>query len=154
MKDTLDARSMLQLYYALVYSHIAYNVILWGNAKTANRVLIAQKRIIRLLFKVDYQKSCKPTFKNKKKMTLTSLFIYRSILTIWKYKSNKQIEHNTRNNYTIFYEKHRSALYEKSPMYESKRLFNNLPLKIRKCDNYIVFKSEVKTLLYLNLLCK
>ena len=53
IKDTRDARSMLQLHYTLVYSQIAYNVILWGNAKTANRVLGAQKQIIRLLFKVD-----------------------------------------------------------------------------------------------------
>ena len=145
MKDTLDARSMLQLYYALVYSHIAYNVI---KIKSTNRVLVAQKRIIRLLFKVDYQKSCKPTFKNEKVMTSISLFIYRSILTISKYKSNKQIKHNTRNNYTTFYEKHRSAPYEKSPMFKRKILFNNLSLKIRKCDNYNVFKSKVKTLLY------
>ena len=53
------------------------------------------------------------------------------------------MEHNTRNNYTIFYKKHRSALYEKSPMYESKRFFNKLQLEIRKCENYNAFKSEV-----------
>ena len=35
---------------------------------------------------------------------------------------------------------------------KNKILFNGLPLKIRKCDNYNVFKSEVKTPFYSNLL--
>jgi hypothetical protein len=70
LKYLLDTNSILNVYYCMVVSVISYNIIFWGQATDSDRVLIHQKRIIRLLFNIKPHDSCKPTFKKHKLLTL------------------------------------------------------------------------------------
>ena len=53
LKSVLDQKSLIHVYYALINSVLAYNVILWGGATDRERVLIAQKGVIRLIFNLQ-----------------------------------------------------------------------------------------------------
>lgn len=57
LKSTLDIRSLINVYYAMVYSIISYNIIIWGQAVNWHRIFIAQKRIIRLIFNIKHRDS-------------------------------------------------------------------------------------------------
>lgn len=46
VRNTIPLHSLINVYYSLVYSHISYNIMLWGNSSDVDRVLIAQKRIL------------------------------------------------------------------------------------------------------------
>ena len=44
---------------AMVYSYLSYGVVLWGSSASAGRAFLLQKRIIRLIFKLNYHESCR-----------------------------------------------------------------------------------------------
>ena len=45
LKSGLDQKSLINVYYALINSVLAYNVILWGGGTDRERVLIAQNEL-------------------------------------------------------------------------------------------------------------
>lgn len=66
LKHTVTPATLLQIYYSLVYPHLSYNIILWGTATEINRVFVAQKRTIRLMFNLGNRESCREYFREKK----------------------------------------------------------------------------------------
>ena len=53
LKNRLSSDSLLSVYYALCYSAISYNIVVWGRSVHVKRIFILQKRIIRLLYNLD-----------------------------------------------------------------------------------------------------
>ena len=80
MQSTLDEAGLLSIYYALAYSHISYNIIAWGSARDRDRVFVCQKRLIRLIFQMNYNESCKYIFKTKKILTTPCIFIFKCLM--------------------------------------------------------------------------
>ena len=75
-------------YYSHFESTIRYCVIFWGNASTANRVFVLQKRALRSIYGLQFNESCKQTFITQKFLTLLCIYILE-ILTFVK----KKFEH-------------------------------------------------------------
>lgn len=151
VKSILPVKSLINIYYSLVYSHLSYNILLWGNATDVNRAFILQKRIIRLIFNSHPRSSCRPLFRENYILTLASLFILKCLMYV---KENENIvtklssfhSHNTRNKEKLYFPIHKTAKFEMSPHYQSIKLFNHLPrciqgLKINE------FRRRVKELL-------
>lgn len=46
MTNTLDKEELVNIYYAMAYSHTAFNIIYWGSGCKLDKVLIMQKRVI------------------------------------------------------------------------------------------------------------
>lgn len=67
---------LLELYYALAYSHLRYNIIVWGQSVSCQRAFVAQKRIVRLIFNLDYLATCRNTFIENRIMTFVCIYIY------------------------------------------------------------------------------
>lgn len=44
MKDILDSSGLLNIYYAMAYSHISLNIICWGRGRDFSRIFVAQKK--------------------------------------------------------------------------------------------------------------
>lgn len=147
MRDRLDKQGMLQLYYALVYSHFTYNITIWGGASNTEKILKAQKRVLRLIFKLDYQDSCRPIFLSHKIFTFYSAYIFKCILQTRNNLANFKLMHSTRNDNIIVYENHSSAMYENFSAYAGKRFYNKLPKNIRQKPNFETFKTATKDLL-------
>lgn len=152
IRDSLDQTGLLNTYYALAYSHISYNIICWGSARDRDRVFICQKRIIRLIFKLNYNESCRDTFINKNILTTPCIFIYKCLTYVKKnmdlfVKRNQYHSYDTRNGELLSVPKHRTTNYEHSPKYNCIILYNSLPLELRNITNFIRYKRAVKELL-------
>lgn len=154
IRNTVPMSTLLNVYYSLVYSHLSYNILLWGNSTDVSRVFILQKRILRLIFNIPLRSSCRPLFLNHGVLTLPSIFILRCLVYVKENElhfSRLSVFHsyNTRNDRTLFVPKHKTTKFEKSPFYQCVKLFNHLP----KCIQSLTvkkFKTVVKAILLKN----
>lgn len=152
MKVLLDKNELLNLYYALAFSHISYNIIIWGRATEFQRIFVSQKRIIRLIYDLKPMESCKPSFIEKHILTAPCIYIYRCILFAKKHPSLFPItglshQHNTRHGHLLRIEHHKTSKFRSSPRYNIVSLFNKLPDRIKKINSIAKFKHDVKDLL-------
>lgn len=152
LKNTLYPKQLLQVYYSLVYSHISYHIVLWGNSPNASRVFIMQKRIIRLIFNLDFQQTCREHFRNHKILTFPSIYIYKCILYAKnhfnEFPRNQDFhKYSTRHGKQFCIPKHSTTLYEHSPQYNGIKFFNHLPLSIKTLNNQNHFKRALKNFL-------
>lgn len=141
-------------YFSLIHSHIAYGIEVYGATTifNMNKILHLQKVAIRTMLKLDNKAHCKQHFSELKIMTVYSLYIYKTILLI---KNNEHIllrqkdnhRYDTRNklNFQLF--KHSKMIFEKKPSYAGIRFINHLPNKIKKENNYNIFKKMLKSFL-------
>lgn len=152
MRNSLDQFGLLNIYYALAYSHISYNIVCWGSAKDKDRVFICQKRLIRLIYKLNYNESCREIFKKEKILTTPSIFIYKCLMYARKNMSlfTKRDEchtYNTRHAELLDIPRHNTTKFKHSPHYNCITLYNSLPENIRKIKIYKNYKTETKNLL-------
>jgi exonuclease III len=137
------------VYYGYVYPHLRYGVMFWGNSTESSRVFTIQKKVVRIMFKLDYRQSCKPFFQNFKILTLPSLYIYE-LLCFYKDNQSKfqihQVQHglNLRNTALLHYPIHRLTLYEKGAYYSALKLYNKLPTAIKEQPTVNSFKVALK----------
>lgn len=153
LKKNACSKSLLCSYYALAYSHMSYNIILWGKATDINRIFIAQKRIIRLMFNLKNRESCRPVFKKEKILTLTSIYILRCATFVYKnfrsfIKNGESHVYPTRGADKICIPKHKTALYEKSPYYSCVKIYNNLPKAVTESKSHNIFTKTLKSYLF------
>lgn len=151
MKNTLDLHVLLEIYYALVYSVISYNILVWGAAVNSDRVFICQKRILRMIYNVPPRSTCKMVYKNNKIMTLPSIYIYKAVCyarnNLHLFETN-QDNHNykTRNAAKFRIPRHNTSTFERSPLYLCVQLYNKVPDKIKALTTS-KFKNQLKLLL-------
>ncbi len=82
LRSVLDMNGLINVYYALGYSHIAYNIVTWGGTSDLSRILVLQKRILRLILNLEPLTSCKPFFKKHNLLTADAIFIYKCVLFV------------------------------------------------------------------------
>lgn len=154
LKENLNEAGLVNVYYALAYSHLSLNTFIWGRSSYVSRVFILQKRLLRLLFNLDFRESCKTIFINKKLLTVPSIYIYKCLLYV---KSNlESFEglsdyhlYNTRNKNILSIPLHRTSTYKESLHYNCIILYNRLPSNIQDMA-VSKFKYTVKNLLLKN----
>lgn len=156
LKSSLDIRNLLNVYYALIHSVLSYTIVLWGNATNWERIFVLQKRVVRLIFDLKTTDSCRPYFEKYRILTLPSLYIYSCIVYVKKSLSihgtvSQGHHYPTRNGGILKIEKHNTALFEKSPTYIGKKLYNHLPSNIKNVNGLNNFKLKLKS--YLALKC-
>lgn len=155
LKDVLDETDLLRTYYALAYPHISYNIICWGNARDKERVFIAQKRIIRLIYNLLPRETCHNIFKIKNILTTPCIYILKSLcftkknFKLFQMRAETHV-YNTRYGELLSIPRHSTTRYEHSPFYSCILLYNRLPNEIRNIVNYNSFKNKVKELLISN----
>ena len=147
LKNVLSKDSLLNVYYALIYSAIAYSINVWGQSSDIDRVFILQKRIIRLIFDLKYRESCRETFKNAKLFTVTSIYLMKLLTFTHSNKSKFQTSgdlhsYNTRGRNTLYTIRHDHEYFKKSPHYAGITFYNKLPLEIQNSKSIEVFKKS------------
>lgn len=152
LKKELNTNVLVTCYYSLAYSVISYNIILWGQSTDATRVFVMQKRIIRILFDLNYRESCRDTFKTKKIMTVICIYIFKISCFIHRnlheFKTNRDF-HNypTRSVREIHINSFNLSKYRKSPHCAGSYIYNKLPLEIRSQNSFRLFRNKLKTFL-------
>ena len=151
VKNKLEAKSLIQVYYAIFESHVRYGIIFWGNSSktNVNKILLIQKKAIRVLAGLQYNDSCKEYFVSLGIMTVISLYIYETLLFVKNNLSSlKQDEithlYGTRGKQTFVRpQKHRTKIFERSVSYSGIKLYNSLPNSVKELK-YPLYKMKLK----------
>ncbi|VEN62920.1 unnamed protein product [Callosobruchus maculatus] len=152
LKDVLDESGIVSVYYALAHSHMSYNIMAWGNAKDKDRVFIAQKRLVRLMYNIKPGNTCRPIFKSKQILTFPCIYILKCVLYVkrnpsWFNTLGQFHQYNTRNGRLLSIDNHTTNSFKQSPNYNCTVIYNNLPNFLRDIDKYEHFKHKVKSYL-------
>lgn len=155
LKSIFDTKSLLNVYYALAYSHLSYSIVAWGAASNINRVFILQKRLIRLLFDIAPRDSCKPYFINNKILTIHSIYILNTIKLVKKnlnmFPTNSDNHsYSTRQGHLLKVKNHNTTLYKKSPYHAGIKMYNKLPPEIKSINSLNKFTTCLKNFLATN----
>lgn len=149
MKSHINVEGLLSIYYGLAYSHVANNIVSWGIANNIQRVLIGQKRIIRLIFNKGRMESCRNVYIQNNILTVPSILLWKCALYVFKHKSNfKSVggyhSYSTRHGNNLSTSLHKTSLFENSPDYNFIKIFNKLPVQLREMKGYYKFKKQTK----------
>ena len=151
---------------SLIYSYLNYCNIIWGGAYNSvlQPLYILQKKAIRLISNSHYLEHTAPLFKSLELLNIYQIFKFNCLLLIHKCtKNNYFLEFKTKllNNFSVHsYETRinnllrlpfvRLKLCQKSYLYMSIKLWNNVNVDIRNLNSIIPFKKKVKILLISN----
>lgn len=149
IRTTVSYHILKLLYYGLTQSTLHYGLIFWGSSPYFQDAFIAQKKVIRAMFGVPYNTSCKPLFKKAAILTLPSLFVLQLILYIKQnehtFNRNDEIHtYNTRNKTNIRQPFSRLEIGQHSPRYIGTKCFNKYRNILSK--NEETFPVSVKLL--------
>ena len=75
----LPKTSLRSLYYSLVYPYLTYCVSVWGSTyqSNLNRIIILQKKIIRIISKVSFDAYTGVLFKEQEILKLSDIYLYQ-----------------------------------------------------------------------------
>ena len=146
----MNEKTLKILYFANFESVLKYGIIFWGRNSDIQDCFVAQKRVIRVIKKMEFNQSCRNVFKQMGILTVYALYIFECVMFLYNNKHffqplNSQ-HYNTRTEY-LKYPKHHLQLTQNSPEYMCVKLFNKLPVRTRRIESRVVFKREVRTLL-------
>lgn len=152
IKNVLPNSSLKQLYYSYIHSHITYGLILWGpmaSRKNIKRLIVSQKKAIRVIGRAKYNAHCQPIFKKFQILNIDDLIeleLAKFAYNLTKkelppplqahFQTNEHHDHNTRHKHYPQIAKHKSAMYNKSFLCKSPSIWESLPQTIR--DGYTI----------------
>lgn len=149
LKPLIDQRSLLSVYCAYIHSLISYAVTTWGNSPEINKVLVSQKKAVRIICGLRKRISAKPFFEKYKIMTVVSIYIYKSLIEIYKNRLNyikrKDIHnYNLRNVDKLFIPQVRLQKVKNQGENVKLEMYNKLPTIITNIDNLNIFRRKIK----------
>ena len=82
----LEKKTLLCLYYSFIYPHLIYCNIVWGNAAKIylNSILLLQKRVIRIIYRVRPRESTVSLFKEANIHDIYKLYIVNVCIFMFK----------------------------------------------------------------------
>ena len=92
-------------------------------------------------------------FEKQNFITLTSIYLYKLLLNVFKYKNqlyevNSTIhDYSTRQSAQLRSHKFNSTTYSRTPVCAGSRFFNNLPLSLKTINSFEIFKKHLKKFL-------
>ena len=75
----LPKTSLRSLYYSLVYPYLTYCVSVWGSTyqSNLNRIIILQKKIIRIISKVSFDSHTGVLFREQEILKFSDIYLYQ-----------------------------------------------------------------------------
>ena len=149
VKNSLPHGALRTLYHALIQSHISYGLQIWGNATSATKINILQKKAIRIVHRKPYRAHTEPLFKCCKILKLEDHYKLQNILFAYDFKhgllpssfhsfyNHPYQVRNTRlvNNIAIP-NRPRTNFSSKSVIHMIPRQWNNLPIDLQCASSH------------------
>ena len=161
---------LLSLYYSLFHSHLCYGICLYGLAESQyiSKIILIQKRAIRILSKSPFNAHTEPLFKNLRILNFSKTLEFQFSVLMWQYDQGelptcfnsffKRVniihEHNTRaSSLNKFSENNivNTDLHGKKMLqFIGPKIFNKIvDLDFyRRCKNKASFKKKIKQYLF------
>ena len=152
LREVLTTDSIKLFYFACIQSIISYGILFWGASSGAIRVFRAQKRILRVIYKLHPRTSCKPYFSGMGILTAPSLYFQSLVLFTRRYPHLFQTNADryaedmsvvTRGRGDLSIPLHQSTFFERSSLFRAIKAYNMLPSNIKDITQFKLFKSRV-----------
>ena len=140
------------LYFACFHPHLKYGITLWGGDPHSVEIFKLQKKVIRVMCKVDQLTSCRHLFQKLRIFPLPCLFISEMVCWI-KYFRGKLIcnsdlyNYDTRHNTDLHALTCRTNIAKDNGLGLGIKLFNKLPNSIKILEPKHKFKTGVNNFL-------
>lgn len=149
MKQYLNTKSMMTLYYALVESQITYGILGWGGAYDAhmNSLSVVQRWILKIIYskKIDYPSET--LYQEAGVLDLRQLYCSKIMKNMFKSGLTVPVinhSHDTRNcerNYNL--PRAKKTIGQRQYNYICPRLYSILPNDIKPVKPYAAFRRKV-----------
>ena len=157
----LPKTSLRSLYYSLVYPYLTYCVSEWGSTyqSNLNRIIILQKKIIRIISKVSFDAHTGVLFKEQEILKFSDIYLnqigrfmylfkrgllpnyFRNMFTLCIHSYN-------RRNSSLFYIPHCRTNFRKfSIRFQGPTFFNSLSREIQNSESISLFGKRLKKFL-------
>lgn len=150
LRQNVDSETCLVFYRACIESRLRFGIIAWGCSSNMNRLFIAQKKTLRVIFRLKNRESCRQHFIDSNILSLPSLYLFECAMyakiNLDNFTKNSVYNktYSTRGGDDLSIPLHKSNLYEKSPYYNCVRVFNRLPMDIRRMHRTDKFKVAAR----------
>ena len=141
-------------YFALMESHLRYGIPFWGcsSQESLSSAFVMQKRAVRYMCGAGSRDPCKPLFVKHEILTVICLYLLEISCVIFKNKNtfspNQIILLNTRSDESnIYLPRPNSQLIKNSIFYNGKKIFNKLPISLKKLVNINTFRKTLRSFL-------
>ena len=162
----LSSKTMISLYYTLVYPYLNYCNIAWSSTypSNLNRIHLLQKRVVRIIANADYRAHTAPLFRKLKILDVFNVnsFLIASFMYSYHnqllpdnfhrlFLTNRDI-HNYNTRQVIDYRSHhcRTNIKQFTILYQGPKIWNSLPRKLLTSPSISVFKKAIKQYLIEN----
>ena len=166
----LNTTTLITLYYSFIYPYILYCHLIWGKSSSTNnnRILILQKRALRIIYKQSFLAHTDILFRESKiiKVTelfnyLTSIFIYKFINGLYKDMFIRQLSNSIKfiNSHRLYTRSntcqvcsipsYRTNLRLNTVVIQCHKIFNNffVPMQLLLHSNSLyVFRKNIRSL--------
>jgi len=151
LKNNLPEHLLRDVYHGLIHSLLTYGILTWGHSCIMKRLFKWQRKAVRLVGSLGFREDCRIVFKNKRILTLPSVYILESILYVHTHNedySTRGVGHNysTRNKAQLnvgFIKRNRCQI---SSNYWGIKFHNKLPKGMLNLSPGAL-KSKLKTIL-------
>lgn len=160
-RQILPRKVLVMLYYSLVYPYLVYCNIIWGTASPSylNKILILQKRAVRLCTGSSYRSTSSPLFKELCMLKIADINKMYTVMFMFNCKlkllpnscfdfvslANNNRIHDTRNTDFFKVEHFRTNIREKFVTVRGSKLWNSLPISIQSSSNYVQLKKLLRS---------
>jgi hypothetical protein len=149
------------LYFALVHSRIIYGIEVYGSAQKTllSSLMISCNRVLRVLQEKQRRYPVHQLYLNFKAMSINNAFKFSILKLMYKcyyMKStvpsvihslftlnNSLHDHNTRSN-ALYHMYHNFSAKSGSGVFLASYLWNSLPVSVRQCNSFPIFKKKLK----------
>ena len=160
----LHTRALVMLYYSLVYPYMQYCILVWGSTypSNLNRIVLLQKRLIRIVYKASYDAHTKPFFKEVGILPFDKIYLFHLGKFMYQFHcqllphnfdnffQNINQVHNyyTRNSRLYFLPFCRTNIRQFSISSQGIKFFNSLPQDICEASSVFSFRKKLKEYLF------
>ena len=123
-------------YFAFFHSHLSFGLRLWGHASGTHKVLLLQKKAIRVISKAGFIDHCKPLFVECGVMTVVNEYIYQCVKEVKERldilpRNSSVHDYSTRHCSNIFVPRCRLHKSKSCFPVTGYKFFNSLPTHLR-----------------------
>lgn len=151
LRSFVDINVLKNVYFAHIQSHLRYGIIVWGNSSSIPKLLILQKRAMRVMCNVNSRTHCKPLFREHRILTVVSMYVLDCLLYIRinldDFARNNDVHDYFTRQHNFLRAKQCNFKFTINSFCEfGRKLYNLLPAKI-KCMDLKIFKKTVVSIL-------
>ena len=166
LRSFLPLKSLKMLYKSVILPHFTYCNLVWGSASNSHlrRLLILQKKAIRICFNMHFRAHTAPLFKSMQLLNILDNVSFNVVLFMHKFvhqrlpkvfnaffKKHSDVHGlNTRGKDKFYLPKLNSSFLQRSIKYQGVVEWNKLNSDLQNINNCTIFKRIFKLQLFTN----